>query len=203
MGGKPAGGGGGDISTQIDSFNTNAGLINGAVSFSLVQIVAALGDKEQIATVKTQADNLGKATDAKEKGAAQGSIIKTTAGVAAELLNSKDAKAKMEKLSPEMQQKVAKSLFAVGVAALQLPGAIDQGKKIMQEAGSNPMNITKVMPVKDGLSMFADALPKLPSLVSTGFKLMRDVKVEPGNPSVDAKLKAVNSDDFNGMFPNS
>ena len=50
------------------------------------------------------------------------------------------------------------------------------------------MNITKVIPVKDGLSLYGDVLPKLPTLVTTGFQLMRDVKVEAGNPTVEAKL---------------
>ena len=99
-----------------------------------------------------------------------------------------ESKAKMENLSPEMQKKVAQSIFAVGVAALQIPGAINRGKNIVSSVGANPMNIVKVLPVKDGLSMYIDVLPKLPTLVTTGMQLMRDVKVEAGNPTADAKL---------------
>jgi hypothetical protein len=55
------------------------------------------------------------------------------------------------------------------------------------------MNITKVLPVKDGLTVFAAALPKMPTLVSTGLKLMRDAKVDPGTPTKDSKLVS-NSD---------
>jgi len=76
----------------------------------------------------------------------------------------------------------------VGVAALRIPLAINKGKDIVSGVSSNPMNIPKVLPVKDGLSLFAEVLPKLPSLVTTGFQLMRDVKVEAGNPTAESKL---------------
>ena len=180
--------GGGDVGAQVLVFNEEAALINKTVAFALIQIVGALGDKTKIADIKAVNDSLSKSTDTKEIGAISGSVIKSNFAEADELLKSKDAKAKMENLSPEMQKKVAQSIFAVGVAALRMPGAIDRGKSIIAGVGANPMNIAKVLPVKDGLSMYGDVLPKLPTFVSTGLQLMRDVKVEAGNPTADAKL---------------
>ena len=186
MGG--GGGGGGDVGAQVLVFNQEANLISKTVAFALIQIVGALGDKTKIADIKAVNDSLSKTTDTKEIGAISGSVIKSNFAEADQLLKSADAKAKMENLSPEMQKKVAQSIFAVGVAALQIPGAINRGKNIVQSVGANPMNIVKVLPVKDGLSMYIDVLPKLPTLVTTGMQLMRDVKVEAGNPTADAKL---------------
>jgi hypothetical protein len=182
------GGGGGDVGAQVLVFNQEANLISKTVAFALIQIVGALGDKTKIADIKAVNDSLSKSTDTKEIGAISGSVIKSNFAEADQLLKSADAKAKMENLSPEMQKKVAQSIFAVGVAALQIPGAINRGKNIVQSVGANPMNIVKVLPVKDGLSMYIDVLPKLPTLVTTGMQLMRDVKVEAGNPTADAKL---------------
>jgi len=186
MGG--GGGGGGDVGAQVLVFNQEANLISKTVAFALIQIVGALGDKTKIADIKAVNDSLSKSTDTKEIGAISGSVIKSNFAEADQLLKSADAKAKMENLSPEMQKKVAQSIFAVGVASLQIPGAINRGKNIVSSVGANPMNIVKVLPVKDGLSMYIDVLPKLPTLVTTGMQLMRDVKVEAGNPTADAKL---------------
>jgi hypothetical protein len=194
-GGKSSGGG--DVGVLAEEFNRDASAINEVVTYSLMQIVAALGDKQQIAAVKAVNDNLSKATDPKEKGSIQGTAIKEQAAIADELLKSDQAKAKVEKMAPEMQQKVAKSIFAVGVASLRIPAMMDKGKKIIEGVGSNPMNITKAIPVKDGMSVFASALPKMPSILTTGLKLMRDVKVDPGNPAADSKLEA----DKNLMVP--
>lgn len=183
-------GGGGDVGVMAEEFNRDASAINEVVTYSLIQIVAALGDKQQIAAVKAVNDNLSKATDPKEKGSIQGTAIKEQATIAEELLKSDQAKAKVEKMAPEMQQKVAKSIFAVGVASLRIPVMMDKGRKIIEGVGSNPMNISKALPVKDGMSVFASALPKMPSILSTGLKLMRDVKVDPGNPAADSKMEA-------------
>ncbi len=185
-GGK--GGGGGDVEAQVQAFNNEANLINKTVAYALIQIEAALGDKTNIAGIKALNESLSKSTDTKEIGAITREVTKTLAATTLEHLKSQDAKAKMESLSPEMQKKIGQSIFSIGVAALRLPGAINQGQNIVSGISSNPMNITKVMPVKDGLSLFADVLPKLPALVSTGFQLMRDVKIEPGNPTATATL---------------
>ena len=186
-GGKSSGGG--DVSVMVDEFNKDSSMVNEAVTYSLIQIVAALGDKRQIAAVKAISDNLTKTTDPKERGSIQGTAIKEQATVAQELLKSQEAKAKVEKLSPEMQKKVSKSIFAVGIAALRIPGMMDKGRKIMEGVGSNPMAISSALPVKEGMSVFADAMPKMPTIVSTGLSLMRDVKMDPGNPTIDAKLE--------------
>jgi hypothetical protein len=189
-------GGGGDVGALVEEFNRDADNINEAVTYSLIQIVAALGDKEQIAKVKALNDSLSKTTDPKEKGSIQGTVLKDQSTVANEVLKSQDAKDKISKMSPAMQKKVAQSIFAVGVASLRIPLAVDKGKKIIEGIGSNPLNITKVLPVKNGLSTFADVVPKLPSIVTTGVKLMRDVKVDPGNATKDSPLVANKEIDF-------
>lgn len=187
--GGARGGGGGDTGALIDRFNADSALINRAVAHALAQIVVALGTKEQSASVQKVFEESTKKTDAKEAGALQGTIIKTNGAIAQEAMAAKDAKEKLEKLSPEIQKKVAESIFAVGVASLKIPGVLDTGKKIIEGVGSNPMMIARLPAVKDGISLLADAAPKLAPLVSTGFSLMREVKVDPGNPTASAELR--------------
>lgn len=195
-GAKPAAAGGADVGTQVETFNKTAGLISQAMTYALDQIVLALGTKDQIAALKASAEGVAKKTDAKEHDAAAGEALTLSEGKVEEVLSASDAKDKMANLSPEMKKKVAASMYAVGVATLQIPGAMDQGKQIMTSAGANPMNISKVMPVKTGLATFADILPKLPSLVKNGYAMMREAKIDAINPTADAKLTA-NSDQQN------
>jgi hypothetical protein len=95
-----------------------------------------------------------------------------------------------------MQQKVSKSIFAVGLAALRIPGLMDKSKQIISGVGMNPMNLAKLPSMRSGASMLSDALPKLPTIVSTGFQLMRDVKLDPGTPTLTAKLEVDNNVQF-------
>lgn len=190
LGGLGKSGGGGDVGALIDKFNADNALIREATAYSLLQIVAALGDKTQVATIKASNDSLTKTTDAKEKGSIEGTVIKEQTAVAKQLLESQEGKDRMQKLAPEMQQKVAKSILAVATAALKIPGMLDTGKKAIEGGMSNPLQATKLLPIKDGVTMFAETLPKMVDIGKVGFQMLRDVKVEAGNPSADAKLTA-------------
>jgi hypothetical protein len=163
-------------------------VIREATAYSLMQIVAALGDKTQVATIKASTDSLAKTTDAKEKDSIEGTVIKEQTAVAKQLLDSKEGKERMEKLAPEIQKKVANSILSVGIAALKIPGMLETGKKAIEAAASNPMQAAKVLPVKDGVSLFADTLPKMVEIGKVGFQMLSDVKVQAGTPTVEAKL---------------
>ena len=193
-GGKSSGGG--DVGAMADEFKREASAINEVMTYSLIQIVGALGDKQQIAAVKVISENLAKTTDPKEKDSIQGTAIKEQAVVAAEVLKSKEAQEKIGKMSPEMQQKVVKSIVAVGVAIFRVPVIADKGKKVLEGLGSNPMNIAKALPVKDGMVILIDAAPKLPSIFSTGFQMLRDAKLDPVNPTADTKVEAIKDPSF-------
>jgi len=194
LGGMMGGGkssGGGDVGALVDEFNRDSGLIQTAVANSLTQIIAALGDKEQIAIVKAKNESLSKTTDTKEIGSIQGSVIKEQSAVAQQLLESASAKEKMDKLAPEMQKKVSLSILNVGIAGLKIPPMLDKGKKAIEGVGSNPMMFSKIVPIKDGVSLFSDTLPKMTQIASVGFKLMKDVKVDAGTPTASAKMELV------------
>ncbi len=186
--GGGGGGGGGVDSAAVEKFTADAVLISKAVTYAALQIQAALGDKQKIETLKESISKMG-STNPQEQNAVMGTIIKTQLAESIDLLKSAEGKARMEQLSPEMKQKVAKSLFSVGIAALRVKPLMDNGSKMVQGMASNPTLLSKVGMVKEGLSLLSDAAPKLPDLVSTGFALMKEVKVNPGNPTADAKLE--------------
>ena len=191
LGGARGGGGGGDVGALVDEFNRENVIIRDAVARSLIQIVGALGDKEQIAKVKAVNDSLSKTTDAKEVGSIQGTVIKENAALAQQLTEGAAAKERMEKLSPEMQKKVAQSILNVGIAGLRIPVMLDKGKKAIEGVGSNPMMITRIAPIKDGVSLFGETLPKMTQIANTGFKLLREVKMDPGTPTSSSKTEPV------------
>lgn len=186
-GGKSTGGG--DVEGQINKFNSEAALISKAMSYAILQIQGALGSKEEREKIKVKVEALNKATDTKEINAIQGEIIKSDMAATTELMKSAEGKARMEKLEPEMQRKVAKSVFAVMLAGIKIKPMLDTGKNVIQGVGANPMMLTKIGPVKDGLTLFGDALPKFPAFAEVGISMLRTVKIDPGNPTADSKLE--------------
>jgi len=186
--GGGGGGGGGVDSAAVEKFTVDAVLISKAVTYAALQIQAALGDKQKIETLKESISKMNGTTNPQEQNALMGTIIKSSLADSIDLMKSAEGKARMEKLSPEMKEKVAKSLLSVGIAALRVKPLMDNGTKMVQGMASNPTLLSKVGLVKESLTLLGDAAPKLPDLVSTGFALMKEVKVNPGNPTADAKL---------------
>jgi hypothetical protein len=188
MMGGGGGGAGGDVGAQVEAFNKDALIIREAMANALTQLTYAFGDQKSIAAAKTQAENLAKTTDTKEIGNIQGSIIKDQEAAMAEALSGDAAKAKMAKLAPEMQKKIAQSIFNVAISALKIPESIKKGQGIIQSVGSNPMQLPKVLPVKDGISMFADALPNLPKIVTAGLQLVKGAGITPENATATSTV---------------
>jgi hypothetical protein len=190
LGGGKSSGGGEDVGVLVEKFNTQNFLISKVVAFSLEQIIGALGDKETIAQERAKYESIEKETNPQEKAKKEGQLIKDSAAQAQKLLDSNESKEKIKNMSPEMQKKVSKAILSVGIAGLQIPGMIDTGKKAIEAAGSNPMQLPKVLPLKDGVAVFIDTLPKIVKIASTGFSLLKDVKVKADSPTADAKLSA-------------
>lgn len=191
LGGALGGGssGGGADPAAIEKFTVDAALINRAVIYATMQIQGALGDKQKAAAIKESVAKMNAATDPKEQNAVMGTLMKSNVAESLDLLKSNEGKERLAKLSPEMQAKVAKSLLNVAVAALRMKPMMENGQKVLSGMGSNPAMLAKLGLVKESLSLLADAAPKIPELVSTGFAMMKDVKVNPGNPTADAELK--------------
>jgi hypothetical protein len=179
-----------DLGSKADKFSADAALIREAVAYSLLQIQAAVSDKDKIAEAKKSYESLKGATDPKESAAKAGTIIKDTGAEVALALKSEETQEKIKNLSPEMQKKVASSLLAVGIASLKLPKLLEEGQGILQGLSSNMMaNMSRIGPLKDGLSSLGEAAPKLPPIVSAGFQLLKNAKVDAVTPTEGAELK--------------
>jgi hypothetical protein len=198
LGGGGSKSGGENLGQIVDEFYNKNKIISTGVANSLEQIVGALGDKTDIATEKAKYESYSKTTDPQEKGKQEGTIIKEAGAVAQKLLDSADAKDKMAKLSPEMQKKVVSAILNIANAGLQIPSMLQTGKKGIDSLMANPsaalsLSQEKVNSVKNGVSLFTDALPKIVKVGKTGLDLLKDVKVEAGNPSADTPVKNDNA----------
>ena len=196
LGGGSKSGAGQDTGALVEKFNAQNYLISKTVAQSLEQIIAALADKEVIAAEKERYEAIQKITDPQEKAKQEGTLIKEASAEAQKAMDSNAAQERMKNLSPEMQKKVAKAILNVGIAALQIPGMIDTGKQTIQSVASNPLQIGKVAPVKDGVALFVDVLPKMVKIGSSGVKLLQDVKIKAEAPSATATLQPSNESPF-------
>lgn len=191
LGGGSSNSNSGDIGAQVETFNKDANLFAQAMRASLVQINGAIGSDTQRAAAKAQMENITKGTNTQEEQARAGTYAKDSISETTALFASAEAKQRMDNLTPEIQKLVVDAYVQAIIAGTKIPAAVNSGKKILEGIGSNPMNISKAIPVKDGLSLYADMLPKIPPLLSAMAQFFKDRKVTPPNPAADAPQNVI------------
>lgn len=189
VGGTSSGGGGGDIDGRVKSFVEGSVQINNLVVNSLSAINAAYASDSEAASIRTKAEAYVKATDPKEKAALAAEIVKTESAKLEELTKSADAVERTKKLDANKRKQVLDSLLNFGIGALRAATLADTGKSIVSSVGANPMNVTKVVPVKDALPVLADAISTSTKVIPGYYKVLRGANIEP--PKVTAETKPV------------
>ena len=189
LGGGSSGGGGGDIDSRVKTFVEGSAQINNLVVTSLSAINAAYATDTEAAEIRAKNDAFAKATDPKEKEALAAEIVKTQSAKLEELTKSADAVERTKKLDANKRKQVLDSLVNFGIGALQAATLSDTGKSIVSSVGANPMNITKVAPVKDALPLLANAISTSTKVIPGYYKVLRGANIEP--PKVTAETKPV------------
>ncbi len=184
----------GNIEADVASFIAKSAEMRDIAYVSMTTIVAAYADDTELAKMKAEDEALLKQTDTKENNALKLTIMKSRAAKMAELEKQKDIGDKTKALTAEKQKKVAKGLFSFGIAALNAPGLIDKGQKII--SGASLTNAMKILPVKDSLPMLADFV-KYGSGTIAGFaKILKGANVDLKTPTAESQNELNTSDMF-------
>lgn len=184
----------GNIEADVADFVAKTAQMRDVAYASMTTIVAAYADDAQLAKMKAEDEELNKKTDTKENGAAKTALIKTREAQLADLQKQKDIGEKTKALSAEKQQKVAKGLFSFAIAALNAPGLMDKGQKIVSSVSLT--NVMKVLPVKDSLPMLADFVKYGSGTIGGFAKIVKGANIEVKTPAADSKPEANTKDMF-------
>jgi hypothetical protein len=182
----------GNIEADVADFVGKSAQLREIAYNSMLTILAAYANEEQLAKLKAADEEMNKKTNTNEKGAAQTAMIKTMAADLETIKSQKDAAEKTKSLTAEKQKRVAKGLFSLAVAALQAPSLMDKGQKII--SGVSLTNAMKVLPVKDSLPMLADFVKYGGGTVAGFVKLAKGANIEVKPATADGKPE-VNRDD--------
>jgi len=187
-GAKPAaGGGGGDIGAQVADFITRSAVLSVLASNSLAKINAAFGNEEDLARRRKEQEELGKITDPQEKQARAAKIYQSESAEAEKLSKTADLQDKIKNLSDDKKKQIGQALFNFAIGALQAPGLVKSGQAIVQGVSSNPMNITKVVPVKDALPVLGKIGSDASSTIATFLKVAQGADIKVPQATADSK----------------
>jgi len=186
-----AGGGGseaaGDIDAKVKAFTDRSVVTNKLVGLSLLSIERAYATDEERAGLTEKMKALNSATDPKEINAQVTEIQKTDGAKVEELAKAKDTEEKTKKLDAKKQKEVAVGVGNFILAGLQAIKLTQDGQAIVSSIGSNPMNITKVIPVKDALPILADAASTSTKVMSGFTKVLKGANVQVAPVTAESK----------------
>jgi hypothetical protein len=154
-GSKPAEGG--DIDSQVKSFLDKSVGIESTISRASLAIVSAYAAEEDRAKLQAKYDEVSKSTDPKEAGAKFQAITESAGAEVKKLGASADLADRTSKLSDAKKKLLATGVGNFLLGALQAKDLTPTGQNVLKLAGANPMNIGKVVPVKDALPRLANA----------------------------------------------
>jgi hypothetical protein len=181
----------GDIDGNVKTFLDKSLRIETTLNKAALAIVAAYATEEERAQLQAQFDTVGKQTNPKEAGAVFQKTFESAESALKKLAASNDLAERTSKLSADKQAQVAKGLGNFLLGTLQAKDLAPTGQNVMQAAGANPMNLGKVLPVKDALPRLASAASLAGSTLPKLMQVIRGANVQVAEVSASSKEEEI------------
>jgi len=192
LGGKSSGGGG-DVDSQVKAFLDKSIKIEVTVNKALLAITAAYSSDEDRAKKEEVLKSLGKQTDPKEAGAKFQEAYTSSEAETKKLAESNDLAEQTKKLSAKKQEQVAKGVVNFLLGALQAKDVVPMGQSVMQSVSSNPMAITKVIPIKDAVPRLTSAMSLAATTIPKFVNVLRGANIKVPEVSGTTKEESLDS----------
>ena len=175
--------GSGNIETDVKNFLDLSINIERTLYSASLAIIAAFQNEEERAKSQASLEEIKKSTDPKESGAKFQAVAESTSAQMKKLSASSDLAADVKNLSAAKQKQIAVGVGNFLLGALQAKDLLPSGQAVMKGASSNPMNITKVIPVKDALPRLASAIRLAGDTIPQFVKVLQGANISVPTPT--------------------
>lgn len=196
LGGMLGGGGdkaSGNIDTDVKNFLAKSVNIERTLNSAALAIVAAYANEADRAKLQGSLDEMKKTTDPKEAGAKFQEVSESTSAEMKKLTASSDLSAQTQNLSESKKKQIAVGVGNFLLGALQAKDLVPTGQTVMKGVSSNPMNITKVIPVKDALPRLASAMSLAADTIPQFIKVLQGANIKVPEVSSSSKTENIDS----------
>lgn len=177
VGGGDSSAASGDIAADVNSFLTKSTTLSAMTARSVAAINAAFSSDEQIAAKRASLAEIEKVTDPKEKGAKLAALYESEAAEAKRRYDSGEMAKQIGGLDEAKKKQIGAALLNFGIGALQAVDLTKVGQNMMQKASGNPMNVTKLVPVKDALPLLGKVAGDAGGLIAGVIKLAKGANI--------------------------
>ncbi len=195
LGGSGGATAGASLENQVSEFMQKSSKIRELALKSLAAINAAYSTDEKANEKIAQVKSIMSITDPAERDAKMNEVIKTESAGLKQKMAEEGLQAETKQLTEAKKKQIVDAVSNFGISGIRATELVKNGQGILAGAASNPLNVSKIFPVKDALPILVDA-GKISTDVIPGFiKVMRgaDLKV----PEITASSTPVDAD---GLF---
>lgn len=153
LGGSKGAASTGDIGTDVTAFMTKSAALSAMASRSLTAINAAFASDEEIAAKRAALAATNQITDPKEKEAKTAELYESQSAEAKRRLNFGEMEQKIGGLDSAKKKQIGDAIMNFRIGSLQAIDLTRNGQAIVKQAGMNPMNLPKILPVKDAIPL--------------------------------------------------
>ena len=181
--------GGGDIGAEVSTFVSQSAALSALSSQSLVAINSAFMSQEASAIAKAELEAINKLTETGEKNKRTKALYESQSAEAKRLVESGEMKTRMATLDSNGRKLIGNALLNFGIGGLQAVELSRTGQSLVTKAGVNPMNLPKILPVKDTLPLLGKVVSDSGGVIMGVAKLAQGAKIDV--PKVTASSKPV------------
>lgn len=145
----------GDIATDVNTFVNKSAALSEMTGRAVLAINAAFSSDQKLEEKRAALAQVTAITNPQERTAKFAALIATEKAEAQTLLDSGEMEKRIGTLSSEKKKMIGQALLNFGISSLQAVELSKNGQAIIQSAGANPMNLPKIVPVKDALPLLA------------------------------------------------
>jgi len=183
----------GNIDTDVKNFLAKSVNIERTLNSAALAIVAAYANETDRAKLQGSLDEMKKTTDPKEAGAKFQEVSESTSAEMKKLTASSDLSAQTQNLSESKKKQIAVGVGNFLLGALQAKDLVPTGQTVMKGVSSNPMNIPKVIPVKDALPRLASAMSLAADTIPQFIKVLQGANIKVPEVSSSSKTENIDS----------
>jgi hypothetical protein len=189
---KSAGASGGDITANVGAFVTKSAALSELAGRSVVAINAAFASDQKLEEKRAALAQASAITNPQEKAAKFAELYKSEQAEAQTLLDSGEMEKRIGTLSSEKKKLIGQALVNFGIGSLQAVELTKTGQSLLQSAGANPMNLPKVVPVKESLPLLSKVAGDTGGFLVGVAKLAKGANISVPAVKVDSKPADIN-----------
>jgi len=187
LGGSKASSTGGDIGGDVNSFMQKSVSLSELASRALLAINSAFASDTSLAEVRAKYDAANKISDPQERQARMAEAYKSLSAETQRLVESGEMEKRMGTLDADKKKLVGSALLNFGIGALQAVDLAKHGQNLVQRTAANPMQLPKVVPVKDALPMLGKVAGDAGGFMVTVVKLAKGADISVPAVKADSK----------------